>query len=158
MKRGGVGDGISKSRYPAPTTRPRAGPIAPVIMIIPYLKVGAIAAQTPQPRLAVHPSVRLLTERVKEIARVSSRIHVVLIHGRVPGISRNREHEQLAARSPKKETFHDCLRSKPRNHRIKTHRYSFRTRFHKISRFVPSTGLSDIKSPSKRYRRSRTFE
>ena len=98
MKRGGARDGISKNRHPAPTTRPRARPIAPVIMIIPYLKVGAIAAQTPQPRQAVHPSVRFLTERVKEIARVSSRIHVVLIHGRVPGISLNPR--TRAARSP----------------------------------------------------------
>src|SRR5208282_1953062 len=32
MKRGGAGEGISKKRHPAPTTRPRTRPIAPVIM------------------------------------------------------------------------------------------------------------------------------
>src|ERR1700735_661733 len=38
MNRGGAGDGMSKNRHPAPTTRPRARPIVPVIMIFTYLE------------------------------------------------------------------------------------------------------------------------
>ena len=68
MKRGGAGDGMSKNRHPAPTTRPRTRPIVPVIMIFPYLEGEAIATQTPQTRLAVHPCVSLLTEGVKEMS------------------------------------------------------------------------------------------
>ena len=47
MKRGGAGEGMSKNRQPAPTTRPRTRPIVPVIMIFRYLEGEAIAAQTP---------------------------------------------------------------------------------------------------------------
>ncbi len=90
MKRGGAGDGMSKNRHPAPTTRPRTRPIVPLIMIFPELECEAIAAQTPQTRLAMHPCVRLLTEGVKEMSWLQSRMRVVLIHASVSPISLNR--------------------------------------------------------------------
>jgi hypothetical protein len=90
MKRGGAGDGMSKNRHPAPTTRPRTRPIVPVIMIFRYLEGEAVAAQTPPTRLAMHPCVLPLTEGVKEMPRLQSRMRVVLIHARVSSISFNR--------------------------------------------------------------------
>ena len=90
MKRGGAGDGMSKNRHPAPTTRPRTRPIVPVIMIFPYSEGEAIAAQTPQTRLAMHPCVRLLTEVVQEMSWLPLRIRLVLIHASISPIGFNR--------------------------------------------------------------------
>jgi hypothetical protein len=64
INRGGAGDGMSKKRHPAPTTRPRTRPIIAVPMIVSSLECEAVTTEAPQPALANCPSARCRPECV----------------------------------------------------------------------------------------------